>query len=63
MMDSVVTAIPLVGRLGAIVQWLLALNAVLVGVIILLFFQAHALKEELRRLRSDKAQGKDSSDS
>jgi hypothetical protein len=51
MTDSVVTAIPLIARLGAIVQWLLVLNAVLVGVIILLIFRQNAMREELRQLR------------
>ncbi len=51
--DSPAFSLPLISNLGALVQWLLFINILLVGVIILLAARLSALE---RRLRDAEAQ-------
>jgi hypothetical protein len=62
-----VTTIPLIGRLGTIVQWVFLLNALLIGCVVFFAYRAAALRarveqleNELSRTQRDHAAGADS---
>jgi hypothetical protein len=59
MNDSFVTTIPFIGTLASITQWILLLNVVLIGLVILFAYRAAALKarvEDLERQLHDRDQ-------
>lgn len=53
MNDSFVTTIPFIGRLTSITHWVLLLNVVLIGLVILFAFRAAALKTRVEQLERE----------
>jgi hypothetical protein len=50
MSDPYVASIPLVSKLGSILSWLLFINALLIGAVVLLAYKVTALRQRVREL-------------